>query len=261
MKNNINETLTFNVNSIVFIDNKTKGHKTLQKMLTKRSITWTSIPHKDVTYVVCTRYQCDKFYSSNVIYTLNPEWEKAPKDIQDKFESVNVSSVFIDSLTGHNSYNRWYNKKWNRRQFIGYIDDNGKEINKFIIDKSLNCFEGKRIYSYNEFKRCLENKNRVEIEDTEDSVLSLLKSKDDVNIKLAVTLIEQYKMDERWVPWLKLNQHIKEVRLLLRKLGLSYQGTYNKRSYIKDDIHYHIAMLDVPKGYEIDFIKALYQNE
>lgn len=260
MKNNINETLTFDVNSIVFIDNKTKGYKTLQKMLTKRSITWTSIPHKDVTYVVCTRHQCHRFYSNQTIYILNPEWSLVPKDIQDKYESVSSTAVFIDT-TGRNVYNRWYNSKFNRREFIGYIDDNGKEINKFIIDKSFNCFEGKRIYSYNEFKRCLENKNRVEIEDTEDSVLSLLKSKDSVNIKLAVTLIEQYKMDKRWIPWLKLNQHIKEVRLLLRKLGLSYQGTYNKRRWIKSEIDYHISNLDVPEEYKIDFIKAIYENE
>jgi hypothetical protein len=260
MKNNINETLTFDVNSIVFIDNKTKGYKTLQKILTKRSITWTSIPHKDVTYVVCTRHQCDKFYSGQTIHILNPEWKTVPENIQDKFESVNESSVAINS-SGRNFYNRWYNRQFNRRQFIGYIDDNGKEINKFIIDNSFNCFEGKRIYSYNEFKRCLENKNRVEIEDTEDSVLSLLKSKDSVNIKLAIALIEQYKMDERWIPWLKLNQHIKEVRLLLRQLGISYQGTLNKRKWIKSDIDYHISNLNVPKGYEVDFIKAIYENE
>ena len=59
----------------------------------------------------------------------------------------------------------------------------------------------------------------------------------------------------------KIKSHIKEVRLLLRKLGLSYPGTYNKRRYIKDDIHIILQCIDVPKGYEIDFIKALYQNE
>ena len=262
MKNNINETLIFDDESIVFIDNKTKGHKTLQKMLTEKSITWTSIPDKNVTHIVCTRHQCDKFHPPSVKYAINPDWKTVPKYIQDKFDCVTSGCILIDTITGYNSYNRWYGSKFNRREFIGYIDDNGgKTTNKFIIDKSFNCFKDKKIYSYNEFKRCFENKNRSKIEDTEDSVISLLTSKDDVNIKLAVTLIEQYKMDERWVPWLKLNQHIKEVRLLLRKLGLSYPGTYNKRRYIKDDIHYHIAMLDVPKGYEIDFIKALYQNE
>lgn len=261
MKNNINEILIFDDKSIVFIDNKTKGHKTLQKMLTKRSITWTSIPHKDVTHIVCTRHKCDKFNTSLLKYTINPDWKSVPKYIQDKFDSVTSGCILIDTISGYNSYNRWYNSKFNRREFIGYINSTGQKINKFIIDKSFNCFKDKKIYSYDEFKRCLENKNRNKIEDTEDSVISLLTSKDAVNIKLAVTLIEQYKMDERWVPWLKLNQHIKEVRLLLRKLGLSYPGTYNKRRYIKADIHYHIAMLDVPKGYEIDFIKALYQNE
>jgi hypothetical protein len=261
MKNNINEALVFDDKSLVFIDTKTKGHKTLQKILTKRSIAWTSTPHKTATHVVCTREKCDKFYPSTTKYIINPDWKNINQSIQDKFKNVSASCILIDPVTGYNSYNRWYGSKFNRREFIGYTTSTGQKINKFIINKSFNCFAGKKVYSYNEFKRCLENKNRVEIEDTEDSVISLLTSKDEVNVKLAVILIEQYKMDKRWVPWLKLNQHIKEVRLLLRKLGLSYKGTNNRRRYIKNDIHYNLRMLDIPKGYEIDFIKALYENE
>ena len=105
------------------------------------------------------------------------------------------------------------------------------------------------------------DENRSKIEDTEDSVISLLKSKDSTNIKLAVVLIEQYKMDKRWIPWLKLNQHIKEVRLLLRKLGISYPGTYNRRQWIKSEIDYPISTLDVPEEYKMEFIKSIYENE
>jgi len=261
MENKINETLIFDNDSLVFIDNKTKGYKTLQKILDKKNIKWTSKITIGVTYIVCTRHKTDNFYQTNDIYILNPQWKNAPINIKEKFHTVTKSEILIDSITGYNSYNRWYNKKFNRKEFIGYTDSNGLKVGKFIIDKSFNSFHGKRIYSYNEFKRAIENENRSKIEDTEDSVISLLKSKDSTNIKLAVVLIEQYKMDKKWIPWLKLNQHIKEVRLLLRKLGISYPGTYNRRKWIKSEIDYPISTLDVPKEYKMEFIKSIYENE
>lgn len=124
----------------------------------------------------------------------------------------------------------------------------------------MGVLSGTPIYSYKEFKHLLDNESRTSLEDTESGVLKLLKSSDDANIRLALTMISTYKADPRWVPWLQLNGHLKEVRVYLRQLGIPVQNGIRKQSYtrrLKREVMRNFNFLAIPSDYKSEFIRDI----
>lgn len=208
--NNYNSELIFNDSSLVFLDPKTKGYKTLQDILSKKNVKWTNVIEKDVTHAVCTRYACNQLHV---------------------YESIN--------------------SKGNHHYVYG--------INDGELDRNWNLLKDKKIYSYNEFLYLLDNPKRVESEYS-DKILELLKTCDESNITLAITMMDNYIVDPRWIPWLKMNTWIADVRKYLRKINVDFHinnSTDNLRNNLKWRIEDLIRGFDVPKEYRLDFLKDL----
>lgn len=200
-----NSTLKFDKDSLVFLDTKTKGWKTLHKLLDKKGVKWTNVITKEVTHSVCTRHTSD--------------------------------SLFV----------------WQ------YYD--GTYMNKCMRDGlDWSLLTAKKIYSFKEFKYLLENEQRTEIEDTEDMILDLLMSDDSINIELALTLVDNYKMDKRWIPWLLINIHLPSVRKYLRRLGIKYRqwsSTGSTLWHLKRNLKNALNQYHVPDEYLGEFIKII----
>lgn len=263
----LNEIIEFDTNSLVYVDTKTKGCKTLQKMLDKRNVKWTNDLYEGCTHLVCTRLQASESYVSGE-FEYNSDWDNVPDDVKQKYYKVQKHNVYLSNDKQLCCFGGYYNPSHHYISYGTVIECNG--IPKFTYNDSWDKMRGKRIYSYNEFKRILENNDRTELKEDNGTIIELLKTADKTNIELAVTLIEQYKMDPKWIPWLLLNRHNNDVRKLLRKLNVKYSNTYS--SYYRNHpgkliqeqkrkIKELIDQWQVPKDYAIDFIKELYEYE
>lgn len=206
VKNEYNNELILDDTSLVFIDPKTKGCKSLEKLLTERNIKWVNLIENNVTHSVCTRYACDKL------------------------------DAYVD--------------KYNHYLYINYNRSSHEK------DQNWPLLKDKKIYSYNEFMYLLNNSNRTSTEYS-DKIIMLLKSCDQSNVELAIVMMDNYTVDERWIPWLKMNAHLTVVRAYLRKLNIKFGSNPPRKSDLIQYFGYQFDKLNVSKEYRSEFLNQL----
>lgn len=72
-----------------------------------------------------------------------------------------------------------------------------------------------------ELKAAIDNKDNVSLSEYSDQILSLLKTLDESNVALAMSLIENSNIEKEWIPWMLINKEITEVKDMLRKHNIS----------------------------------------
>lgn len=75
----------------------------------------------------------------------------------------------------------------------------------------------KNIFTPREVNRMIKNIDAGELSEYSEQILTLLKTRDDNNISLACTLINDNVIEEDWLPWLLINKENEDVRNLLDK--------------------------------------------
>lgn len=115
-------------------------------------------------------------------------------------------------------------------------------------------FHNVNIYSLPQFDRAISEFDEL---DEADKILDLLKSGNDTNATLAIQLINNYEIDERWIPWLLMNSSNKDIRKYLRVNNIQYSTqTFEGNKW---DVLYHLKSIinhfQVPKEQRLDFIK------
>lgn len=267
----INEVLKFDENSLVHLDIKTKGWKTLSKLLDKKGVKWTNEKDPNATHIVCTRYASESLnYLCEKI--LNPLWEtKASAEDKERFKEVLITDCDVIGSRYVNFTKVTCNLRYSRTRSNLKIFNGGESVEsngicKFILSYAWEVYKCKKVYSFKNFKNILENENRTEInEDDKNKITNLLKSGDHTNIKLALLLTENYTLQEEWIPWLKLNSNFKEVRNFLKSNNIwhlerswfSNTSLDKKIKYIKHELYSHINFLTSANTNKDELIKEI----
>jgi len=117
------------------------------------------------------------------------------------------------------------------------------------------------IYNPNEFALLLKNVNSRDMSEYSRQIIDLLKTMDKVKVKLAITLIGDAMLEDKWIPWLLINKN-NGTRLLLsnNNIGPGNWHVSNTKYNFRvacNDLKYR---LKIPSTYMDEFLVEFYNN-
>ncbi len=118
------------------------------------------------------------------------------------------------------------------------------------------------IFHPKELMAAINNKDNGSLSEYSEQIMTLLKTLDEANVKLAISLMEGSNIEDEWIPWILINKEIGGVRDLMRHHNIS-PGQWrvsNTKWNFRSAVNEVMDRLRVPKDKEEQFIIDFYKS-
>lgn len=118
------------------------------------------------------------------------------------------------------------------------------------------------IYHPVDVKRMIDNIYAGDMSEFSEQITDLLKSNDVVNLELAATLIGDSMIEDRWLPWIKINKDKDCIRELIIKknLGLGQWNVSNTKWNFRTAVKDLQSRLEISNEHLKDFMYEFYMS-
>ena len=106
----------------------------------------------------------------------------------------------------------------------------------------------------------IKNLESTNMSEHSEQILDLLKSMNKTNIEMAVRMISNSILEDKWISWLLINKNISNVKQLLKNnnIKLGQWCTHKTKWEFKGGIDQLVERLRVPESYRREFILDYY---